>query len=122
MITLVAALITGIGAVAAALITTRQRGPAGTVPVTAGGPPVPAAQSGQGRTSKSLWCGIAGLFLWVLPVLGYLVILPGLYIGIRELRGPRRHTTTGLVLCIVGLGLALVNSAIGAYMGAHGQL
>lgn len=123
MIALIAAVITCAGTVIAALITTRQRGPAGTVPVPVpNGPPIPVAQPGRGRISKSLWCGIAGLVLWVLPVLAYVVVLPGLYIGLREMRGPRKHTAAGLVLCITGLGLALINSAIGAYMGAHGQL
>jgi len=45
-----------------------------------------------------------------------------LYIGIREMNGPRRRTGAGLAMCAVALVLLVINSAIGAYQGAHGQL
>jgi len=69
-----------------------------------------------------LWWGLAGIFLWLLPILGYIVTLPGLFIAIRDVRSPgtRRYSLLGLVLCMLALVLTIINSAIGAYQGAHG--
>ena len=74
------------------------------------------------KTSTSLWWGLAGIFLWLLPILGYIVTLPGLFIAIRDVRSPgtRRYSLLGLVLCMLALVLTIINSAIGAYQGAHG--
>jgi hypothetical protein len=74
------------------------------------------------KISASLWWGIAGIFLWLLPILGYIVTLPGLFIAIRDLRSPgaRRLATIGLLLCLLAFVLTITNSAIGAYQGAHG--
>ena len=74
------------------------------------------------KISKSLWYGLAGIVLWVLPILGYLVTLPGLFAAIRDVRSPgtRRHARIGLALCVLALVLTIINSAIGAYQGAHG--
>ena len=120
VVALAAALIGCIGSIAAALITTRQRGPAGVVAA----PDVPQWQ-GQvppGRTSKSFWLGIASLVTWTIPVFGVCTIIPGLYIGIREMNGPRTRTGAGVTMCVIALVLTVINSAIGAYQGAHGQL
>ena len=74
------------------------------------------------KTSRSLWWGLAGIFLWLLPILGYVVTLPGLFIAIRDVRSPgtRRYSLLGLVLCTLALALTIINSAVGAYQGAHG--
>lgn len=120
-VTLIAALLGAVATIVSAVITTRRTGPAGTtVPVatTPGGTVVAASA----RTSKAFWLGLAGLILWVIPLIGYCVIIPGLWIGIREMNGPRRRTGAGVAMCVIALALALVNSAIGAYQGAHGQM
>jgi|SRR5450755_477469 hypothetical protein len=88
----------------------------------------PAGNSGASyamptlRVSRSLWWGLAGIFLWLLPILGYIVTLPGLFSAIRDLRSPgtRRYAMIGLALCLLAFVLTLINSAIGAYQGAHG--
>jgi hypothetical protein len=115
VLALIAAVITCAGTVAAALITTRKAGPAGTVPAPATGTATATAP-----VSKAFWLGLAGLAAWIIPVAAYVLVLPGLYIGIREQNGPRRLTAPGTVLCAVSLGLAVINSAVGAWQGAHG--
>jgi hypothetical protein len=113
VLALIAAVITCAGTVAAALITTRKAGPAGTVPV-------PATGTATAPVSKAFWLGLAGMAAWIIPVAAYVLVLPGLYIGIREQNGPRRLTAPGIGLCAVSLGLAVINSAVGAWQGAHG--
>jgi hypothetical protein len=74
------------------------------------------------KISVSLWLGLAGLILWIIPILGAFDLLPGLFIAIRDLRSPgtRRYAIGGLVLCLVAFTLTIINSAIGAYQGYHG--
>jgi hypothetical protein len=51
------------------------------------------------------------------------VFRPGLVLGIKSLQGPRKGVATaGIVLCIIGLVASIANAAIGAYLGATGQL
>jgi hypothetical protein len=129
VVALVAALIGCIGSIAAALITTRQKGPAGMTPV---GQPItlPSGNTYQevaftespGRMSKAFWFGLASLITWTIPIFGVCTIIPGLYIGIREMNGPRRRTGAGVTMCVIALVLTVINSAIGAYQGAHGQM
>jgi hypothetical protein len=74
------------------------------------------------KISKSLWWGIAGLILWLIPILGYIATLTGLFIAIRDIRSPglRRYAMAGLIICLIAFACTLVNSAIGAYEGYHG--
>jgi hypothetical protein len=85
----------------------------------------PVGQPGGVRPVKisvSLWLGVAGLILWLIPILGAIDLLPGLFIAIRDLRSPgtRRYAVAGLVLCLIAFTLTVINSAIGAYQGYHG--
>jgi hypothetical protein len=85
----------------------------------------PVGQPGGVRPVKisvSLWLGLAGLILWIIPILGALDLLPGLFIAIRDLRSPgtRRYAVAGLALCLIAFTLTIINSAIGAYQGYHG--
>ncbi len=85
----------------------------------------PVGQPGGVRPVKisvSLWLGVAGLILWIIPILGAIDLLPGLFIAIRDLRSPgtRRYALAGLVLCLIAFTLTVINSAIGAYQGYHG--
>lgn len=128
VVVLVAALIGAVATIAGAVITTRRNGPAGVTTVSDAhlfqgrgwaGEQVVAAVS---KRTKAFGLGIAGLICWVLPIAGFCVTIPGLWIAIRDLNGPKRSTTAGLVMCGIGFALTLVNSAIGAYQGAHGQM
>jgi len=88
------------------------------------GPPqaaLPAA--GGGKAVASLCLGVFGLIAWFLPIIGFPVTITGLVLGIKSLNGPRRGiATAGIVLCIIGLVITTINAAIGAYLGATGQL
>ncbi len=84
---------------------------------------VPAASSGGGKAIASLCLGLFGLIAWFLPIIGLPTTITGLVLGIKSLQGPRkRMATAGIVPCIIGLVASIANGAIGAYLGATGQL
>lgn len=70
----------------------------------------------KNKPVSSLVLGIISLIAWLLPLAGLPVSIIGLVIGIRK------NYTTGIVLNIIGLVLTVANAAIGAYMGATGEL
>ncbi len=84
-------------------------------------PAIPAA--GGGKAIASLCLGLFGLVAWFLPIIGFPVTITGLVLGIKSLKGMRKGmATAGIVLCIIGLVATTANAAIGAYLGATGQL
>ena len=68
------------------------------------------------RSTASLVLGIIGLIAWILPLIGFPVVIIGLILGIKK------KYTAGIVLNVIALVLTVANSAIGAYMGANGML
>jgi hypothetical protein len=81
------------------------------------------APSGGGKAIWSLCLGLFGLLAWLLPIIGLPVTITGLVLGIKSVNGPRKGmATAGIVLCIIGLVLSTGNAALGAYLGATGQL
>lgn len=68
------------------------------------------------NTKVPLVLGILSLILWLLPILGAPISIVGLILGIRS------KYNVGIVLNVIGLCLTIANAAIGAYMGATGQL
>ena len=71
----------------------------------------------------SLVLGIIGAFAWLIPVVGFPVTIVGLILGIKGINSPNRGISiAGLVLNIIFLVATIINSAIGAYLGATGQL
>jgi hypothetical protein len=78
---------------------------------------------GGGKAIWSLCLGLLGLLAWLLPIIGLPVTITGLVLGIKSMNGPRKGmATAGIVLCIIGLVLSTGNAALGAYLGATGQL
>jgi hypothetical protein len=78
---------------------------------------------GGGKAIAALCLGLFGLIAWFLPIIGFPVTITGLVLGFKSLGGPRRGmATAGIVLCIIGLVFTTANAAIGAYLGATGQL
>jgi hypothetical protein len=56
------------------------------------------------------------------PLIGLPITVVGLVLGANDLQSPhRRAARIGVILCIIGLGLSLINAAVGAYLGATGQ-
>jgi hypothetical protein len=88
------------------------------------GPPGSAVPlAGGGKAIASLCLGLFGLIAWFLPIIGFPVTITGLVLGIKSLNGARKGmATAGIVLCIIGLIATTGNAAIGAYLGATGQL
>lgn len=77
----------------------------------------------KGLSITSLILGILGLIVWLLPIIGFPIIIVGLVLGIcGRNKGGKGMATAGIVLCIITLILTTANSAIGAYKGYHGQL
>jgi hypothetical protein len=71
----------------------------------------------------SLVLGILGLFGWFIPLIGLPITIVGLILGIKGLSGTNRGVSiTGIVLNIIGLLFSIINAAIGAYLGATGQM
>ncbi len=77
----------------------------------------------DGKAIASFVLGIIGLVTWIVPLLGFPITIIGLVLASLSLnRGQKGKAVVGLVLCILGLVATIINSAIGAYLGATGQL
>jgi hypothetical protein len=91
-----------------------------------GAQPIPtpaAARRGSGQATASLVLGIVSLIAWLLPIVGLPVAITGLVLGILSASGVKRGMAiTGIVLSSIGLVLGVINFAVGAYLGATGQL
>jgi hypothetical protein len=76
-----------------------------------------------GKPTASLVLGLCGLIAWIIPLFGFPVTITGLVFGIKALGRPQNGMAiAGTVLCGLGLVLTAINSAVGAYLGATGQL
>jgi hypothetical protein len=88
--------------------------------------PNPYASAPTPGGAKAVWSlclGLFGLLAWLLPIIGLPTTITGLVLGIKSVNGPRKGmATAGIVLCIIGLLLSTGNAALGAYLGATGQL
>jgi membrane-bound ClpP family serine protease len=86
-----------------------------------GGAPVQAP--GGGKAVASLVLGIIGLVAWFIPLFGLPITIVGFVLGLISMHSPRRGmAVAGVVLCVIGLVFSVANAAIGAYLGATGQL
>ena len=75
------------------------------------------------KATASLVLGILSLIAWLLPIAGYPISIIGIVFGAKNLKSEQSGmATAGLILSIIGLCLCVINSALGAYMGASGQL
>lgn len=85
--------------------------------------PTPTVTSGgSGQAKASLILGLVGVIAWTIPLVGLPVTIAGIVLGAHGRRSHlRMMATVGLVLSIVFLVLALVNTGWGAYLGATGK-
>ncbi|KXK12857.1 MAG: hypothetical protein UZ14_CFX002002095 [Chloroflexi bacterium OLB14] len=87
--------------------------------------PAPAPASGNERTMAiaSLVLGVINLCAWFFPICGIPLAIAGIvlgYLGMKDV--PSKNLAIGgIVLCALGLLLACINSAVGAYLGFSGQ-
>ena len=82
------------------------------------GYPAPAPAQKNGAATASLVLGIISMIAWLLPIAGIPLAIVGI---VQANRGRRLFTnrtmaTVGLVLCIIALVLAVINSAAGIMM------
>jgi len=76
-----------------------------------------------GKATASLVLGIIGLIAWFLPIIGFPITIVGLVLGVKGMESIKRdRAVAGVVLCIIGLVATIINSAMGAILGALGIL
>ena len=81
------------------------------------------AENPTGKAIAGFVLGLVGMLAWCLPVFGLPITIAGLVMSILGLKSTNRGIAiAGVVLNSVGLVFTLINAAIGAYMGATGQL
>ena len=67
--------------------------------------------------------GVCGFLAWCIPLFGYPVCIVGLILGIVGMKkGGKGMAIAGIVMSAITLVLTIANSALGAYLGATGQL
>ena len=78
----------------------------------------------NGLSIASLVLGLIGIVAWLLPLAGYPVTIVAIVLGAKGMKqqSGRGMAIAGLVLGIVFLVLTLINSVLGAYLGAMGKL
>ena len=74
------------------------------------------------KSIAALVLGILSLVFWLLHLLGLPIAVIGLILGIIGVKDQRKYAMAALICSIIGLAFAIANAAIGAYMGATGQL
>ena len=83
----------------------------------------PPAPNPTGKATAGLLLGIFGMVAWIIPLFGLPITIVGLVMSAKGMQSTSRtKAVAGLVLTIIGLVFTIVNAAIGAYMGATGQL
>jgi hypothetical protein len=77
----------------------------------------------KGFAIASLVLGLCSLLAFLLPFLGFPVSIVGLIMGVVGYKSSKKgFAIAGLILSMIGLVATIINSAIGAYQGATGQL
>ncbi|MGN0432521.1 MAG: DUF4190 domain-containing protein [Lachnospiraceae bacterium] len=80
-------------------------------------------QEKKGLSIASMVLGICGFLAWCIPLFGYPVCIVGLILGIVGMKkGGKGMAIAGIVMSAITLVLTIANSALGAYLGATGQL
>ena len=71
----------------------------------------------------SLVLGVIVLCAWFVPICGVPLSIAGIVLGYlgRE-SAQRTMAIIGIILCCLGLIGSIINAAVGAYLGATGQL
>ena len=79
-------------------------------------------KSTKEKSTLALVFGILSLVFWLFPIMGLPFSLVGLILGIQDIEKKKPFAKGALICSIIGLCLSIANAAIGAYMGATGQL
>ena len=78
----------------------------------------------NGKALAGMILGIVGMLAWIIPLIGLPVTIVGLVLSIQAVKANGRQgmAIAGIVLSGMALMLTIANSALGAYLGATGQL
>jgi hypothetical protein len=77
----------------------------------------------EGKPVAGLVLGICSMIAWILPIVGLPVSIAGLVVGVKALRREGNGmAVAATALSATGLVLSIANAALGAYLGATGQL
>ena len=80
-------------------------------------------QEKKGLSIASMVLGICGFLAWCIPLFGFPVCITGLVLGIVGIkRGGKGMAIGGIIMSVLTLILTIVNSALGAYLAATGQM
>lgn len=78
--------------------------------------------SNIGLAIISLVFGIVGLLAWIIPIIGLPVGVVALVLGILGIKKSNKGMSiAGIVLGVICLVITIINGAIGAYQGYHGD-
>lgn len=81
---------------------------------------VTAKKQNTGASITSLVLGIVSMLAWIIPLLGFPCSVTGLILGIvSKAKKAGGTATTGIVLSSVGLFFTIINSVLGAIIGAN---
>lgn len=71
----------------------------------------------------SLVIGVISLCAWLFPICGIPIAIGGAVLGFLGRDSSKRTIALiGLALCILSIVAGIINAAVGAYLGATGQL
>lgn len=71
----------------------------------------------------SLVLGLVSIVTWLLPIAGFPTTIIAIVLGGKAIKSDKKVLAIiGFVLGIIFLVVTCINSALGAYMGATGQL
>lgn len=71
----------------------------------------------------SLVLGLVSIITWLIPLVGFPTTIIAIVLGGKAMRSDRKAMAiVGFVLGIIFLVVTCINSALGAYLGATGQL
>ncbi|MEM0913916.1 MAG: hypothetical protein AAGK09_04825 [Planctomycetota bacterium] len=85
--------------------------------------PSEPTSGGGGKAIASLVLGCIGMLGWCIPLVGLPITIVGLILGILDLKSSKRGIAiAGVILNAIGLGLSIINAAIGAYLSVTGQM
>ena len=74
------------------------------------------------KSIAALVLGIIGLIACIIPIIGMPITIVGLVLGIKSRNSKNRGLAiAGIVLCIIGLLVTVINASIGVYKGATGE-
>ena len=77
---------------------------------------MPSPANNENKSTVALVLGIISLIMWIIPIIGLPLSIVGLVLGCKN------KYKAGIILNIIGLVLTIINTTVGAVLGAQGKL